>query len=709
MQAVAIGFDSNKGKTAAEIMEEVKQGKTRSEAAGLTPTSDTKKKTGLLGRVKKDPKKETGRIELPQLQAKKTSKPIFFKRWWQAVKAKFSKTKTDSSGRLAIPQPQVKKQKKPSKPIFFKRWYQQAKSKLTAKKPASSIKLAQPKAEKQKGPGFFSRTWQRAKAKFTVKKQAPSVQLAAPEVATQKRPIFFKRWWQQAKAKFTVKKQAASIQLATPEVDAQKVDTQKGPGFLKRAGESLRRQKDRVKSTGVSGVKDKAKRATEASVNAVKSVNPNYRLLQAVARGDAKLVEKIFNSPVSKRLIKRAYMNKGVGFIHVARDMNTIEVLVKNGIDINMKDKSGQTLLHHLTVARKSDLIEPAIKQGADVNIADKKGLKPLEVAFHVKLGEAASVFLEHMESSDFRNKTLQAALEHGDDKLTERLIQKGAPALKMSSLGRSNLHRMIELNKHKLVQEVFKQANSKELAEFVENSIRISEFSSKASVLVAAVHTESANMVRVVSNGLADVSKAESLSKTITDKDFSKVINRINKKQSYEVFEQIINSKLAAELLPRFGGVFLSTAVELDSLGGRSSSKLTEAIVEKRLIDLSGFEQLKIGKEYLLMGNVQDKLPLHRAVELKNLQVAQALARAGMPIDAKNKQGQTPLDLVPKGDTFFGPSLREAAEEAKNQPAFVKPEVEQKNKNPGGLKLQGSGGSAGSGSGKSCKEAFTK
>ena len=60
---------------------------------------------------------------------------------------------------------------------------------------------------------------------------------------------------------------------------------------------------------------------------------------------------------------------------------NTAEVLLKNGADVNAKNKDGDTPLHHAARNSNYNTVEVLLKNGADVNAKNKNGDTPLHWA----------------------------------------------------------------------------------------------------------------------------------------------------------------------------------------------------------------------------------------------------------------------------------------------------------------------------------------
>ena len=94
-----------------------------------------------------------------------------------------------------------------------------------------------------------------------------------------------------------------------------------------------------------------------------------------------------------KAAYDKKYLNQknsyGYSLLHEAlhgRHVETFMFLINEGIDVNIQDKSGNTVLYYLV---KEDMCEPVymmilavLTSGADVNIANNDGTTPLIAAF---------------------------------------------------------------------------------------------------------------------------------------------------------------------------------------------------------------------------------------------------------------------------------------------------------------------------------------
>jgi RNA polymerase sigma factor (sigma-70 family) len=62
-------------------------------------------------------------------------------------------------------------------------------------------------------------------------------------------------------------------------------------------------------------------------------------------------------------------------------ELATLEMLLLDGIDVNLRGRDGRTLLHYAAQNGRLEMIELLIKCGADVTLRDRTGRTPLQVA----------------------------------------------------------------------------------------------------------------------------------------------------------------------------------------------------------------------------------------------------------------------------------------------------------------------------------------
>jgi len=62
-------------------------------------------------------------------------------------------------------------------------------------------------------------------------------------------------------------------------------------------------------------------------------------------------------------------------------DLKTVKLLIENGADINAKNINGETPLHNASLLDQFKIMKYLIEKGADVNAPDINGITPLQIA----------------------------------------------------------------------------------------------------------------------------------------------------------------------------------------------------------------------------------------------------------------------------------------------------------------------------------------
>ena len=154
----------------------------------------------------------------------------------------------------------------------------------------------------------------------------------------------------------------------------------------------------------------------------------NEALKQAIYSGAYDIAESLLRLGADANY---KYNVEGASVLQLAsRRGNTkiIDLLLKNGANIEGKDKDGQTALAHAVIAGKSATAEALIKKGADVNTQDIGGNTPLIIA------------------SNYTNYALST-------QVMRVLLENGAGVDRVNYQGTGALHNAVRSNNPKMVK----------------------------------------------------------------------------------------------------------------------------------------------------------------------------------------------------------------------------------------------------------------
>jgi ankyrin repeat protein len=76
-----------------------------------------------------------------------------------------------------------------------------------------------------------------------------------------------------------------------------------------------------------------------------------------------------------------SYTNTSLALAIIGREKEIIQLLIENGVDINMKTEGGQTPLDLAIIGNQKEIVQLLIENGVDINMKNKEGHTPLDLA----------------------------------------------------------------------------------------------------------------------------------------------------------------------------------------------------------------------------------------------------------------------------------------------------------------------------------------
>lgn len=81
--------------------------------------------------------------------------------------------------------------------------------------------------------------------------------------------------------------------------------------------------------------------------------------------------------------------------------LNTVQVFLSHGIDVNLRDKDGCAALHYAAFGEKVSIIELLISRGADVNAIDNNRKSVLDWTDKNNSPDTVNLLLSHGATSN--------------------------------------------------------------------------------------------------------------------------------------------------------------------------------------------------------------------------------------------------------------------------------------------------------------------
>jgi len=135
---------------------------------------------------------------------------------------------------------------------------------------------------------------------------------------------------------------------------------------------------------------------------------------------------------------------EGLDFETVAGNLKMVRELIRRGVDINVRDKYGETLLHCAAFQGHLDVAKLLVESGADVDARDKDGWTPLHCAAFQGHLDVAKLLVESGANINTRNNRgetpLHCAAFWGKLDVAKLLVESGADVDAVDNYGQTPL-----------------------------------------------------------------------------------------------------------------------------------------------------------------------------------------------------------------------------------------------------------------------------
>jgi len=157
------------------------------------------------------------------------------------------------------------------------------------------------------------------------------------------------------------------------------------------------------------------------------------------------------NAEIVRLLSERS---TAVPTIHVAAyigDANQVQVLIEEGVDLDMRDKNGNSPLHYAAGRGCHDVVKLLIDNGADIHIRNKGGKTPLHMATQKTHRDVVQLLIAkeadiNIKDKDGNTPLYYACRKDKNQDILELLLSAGAEAdFRASDTERTLLHNAAE------------------------------------------------------------------------------------------------------------------------------------------------------------------------------------------------------------------------------------------------------------------------
>jgi len=137
-----------------------------------------------------------------------------------------------------------------------------------------------------------------------------------------------------------------------------------------------------------------------------KDGNVNVEFIEAAKNGNVAKIQKLFQDVklaatlAIKRFLNIQDADGNTPLIWAVRGnhLETVQVLLQLGADVNIKDNEMDTALHWAAIkgGQRTDIVKALLDSGASINMQDKQGRTPLTYTIRVNSPAIANILLDH-------------------------------------------------------------------------------------------------------------------------------------------------------------------------------------------------------------------------------------------------------------------------------------------------------------------------
>lgn len=183
--------------------------------------------------------------------------------------------------------------------------------------------------------------------------------------------------------------------------------------------------------------------------------NKSENIIDAVMRNDCIYIIKYYNAGKDIMVVDEKKEN----LLHKASrndNYEVVDLLIKLGVDLNAKNRYGDTPLHLAVQFKNSDTVDKLIFEGANINIQNKKKVSPLHIAASIGNEYVISMLLDHGAKINIADENgmhpIHYAVKSGKRSIIRSLLNCGASLVECDDRKNNVLHHAAESGNDELV-----------------------------------------------------------------------------------------------------------------------------------------------------------------------------------------------------------------------------------------------------------------
>lgn len=170
------------------------------------------------------------------------------------------------------------------------------------------------------------------------------------------------------------------------------------------------------------------------------------------------------------------FINKYIILAVKKGEVNTVQLLLQQGADVNTRDDRGNSLLMLSITMEYQDIFELLLSKGADTTVTDAGGRTPLLISLFMDKIDFVKYFLSkgYIKGINMKDNTgkspLMIAVAKGYSDIVSQLIELGANIKDADNDGITPLMYAVKLNYNDIAEMLLKRESSSSTIEAQEN-----------------------------------------------------------------------------------------------------------------------------------------------------------------------------------------------------------------------------------------------